>query len=161
LPKEFKSVAQAWVLTQSTPADWRVEEMHAAPPAHPPARCPASLEVGTILARVPESFRYDPIMVQIHDAYAFGFANRLWNKRAAVLLAFRASMEAQEARGHGNRAARRAAQIETSSWFDHRTRMSDAELDKMLGDLHERHGSSRQDEDGHSTISETTIPNPT
>lgn len=66
-----------------------------------------SLELGTILRNVPDPWRSDHGLVTVRDAYALGFANRLWGKREAVLVHFRAVMERAQAHGHGNRAARR------------------------------------------------------
>ena len=91
----------------------------------------SGLELGTILRGVPESWQDQPVLCAIHDAYAFGWANRLWSKREAAWLAFRANMERGLAYGHGNRAARRQADIETAEWFDHHTRLSEADVDAL------------------------------
>lgn len=70
----------------------------------------AGFTLGTILARVPDVWRSDHVIVEIRSAYAFGWANRLWSRRSAVAYAFEANMEAAEAIGKGNRAKRRAAE---------------------------------------------------
>ncbi len=68
----------------------------------------ASIELGTILRKLPLSF-YDAGPVNaVRVAYACGFADRLWSKRAAMRLLFAANLERGNAYGHGNRAKRRA-----------------------------------------------------
>lgn len=67
----------------------------------------ASLELGTILSRMPSDFRLNGQISNIARAYSGGWANRLWNRRHAVRVAFRANMETAESWGSGNRAARR------------------------------------------------------
>jgi hypothetical protein len=67
----------------------------------------SSLELGTILARMPSDFRLPGRISNIALAYSCGWANLLWNRRHAVRVAFRANMELAEGYGSGNRAARR------------------------------------------------------
>lgn len=74
--------------------------------------CP-SLELGTILSAMPSCWRSGHLLLDIKNAYDLGFANRLWNRRQAVSLAFQANMSACVARGRGSRAAKREAQILT------------------------------------------------
>lgn len=81
---------------------------------HPPA-----LELATILRNLPDAFRTGRAIEDIRTAYAFGFADRLWNRHSAVVLAFRAGMATQEAHGNGSKAASRL----------HRQRMAEVYAD--------------------------------
>jgi hypothetical protein len=67
-------------------------------------------------------------------------ADRLFvtSKAAAVTLIVQANMERAAQWGHGNRAAKRAAHIETAQWFDSRP-LTGADLDAMA----EQHAEGR------------------
>ena len=54
-----------------------------------------------------------------------------FNKKAAIhgIILFR--MKLNNARGNGNKAAKRAAAIETNAWFDHHARLTEADVDRM------------------------------
>ncbi len=68
----------------------------------------ASIELGTILRKLPLYFYEDGPVNAVRVAYALGFADALWPKREAMRLLFAANMERANAYGHGNRAKRRA-----------------------------------------------------
>lgn len=70
---------------------------------------PPSITLGTILRALPDSFRTGHDLTDIHAAFEFGFANRLWTKREAARAAFKAHSELNVARGSGNRAKLRIA----------------------------------------------------
>lgn len=68
-------------------------------------------ELGAILRDVPDQYMFIRCggVAMVQYAYAHGYANRLWNRTAAVLVLFRANMERQQSYGHGNKAAKREA----------------------------------------------------
>lgn len=74
---------------------------------------PAVLELAAALCNLPDFWHTDHPILNVQRAYAYGYANRLWPKEWAARLAFRAAMEATQARGKGSRAARREADILT------------------------------------------------
>jgi hypothetical protein len=76
----------------------------------------AGLELGTILSKLPDCFRNCHKLVEIREAYAFGYANQLWTRTWAVRILFEANMESGESRGHGNRAARRERLLGLRDW---------------------------------------------
>ena len=60
----------------------------------------------------------------------------LWNdfhfsKKAALHAIVELRMMSRNARGKGNKAAKRAAIIETNQWFDHHCRLTEADIDRM------------------------------
>ncbi len=67
----------------------------------------ASLTLGTILRGMPDFHRSEHKIVEIMRAYQFGYADKLWPKSGAMRARFLAAMEANEAKGHGNKALRR------------------------------------------------------
>lgn len=59
-------------------------------------------------------------------------------KHAAVALNTAANLEVGQSRGNGNRAAKRAAVIETNAWFDHVSQLSDLDIDEMAEEFEHR-----------------------
>jgi len=82
---------------------------------------PPGLVLATICGRLPDLWCSRHPVLNVYHAYAFGYANRLWSRRAAMALLFAANMERDNALGSGNRALRRAgAVVEVPAYWDGR-----------------------------------------
>lgn len=76
------------------------------------------IELACALKPLRSCWRDGGIMEQIALAFAFGQHDCLFgNKERVVALAVESNFWAFEAYGHGNKAAKRAAEIETAAWF--------------------------------------------
>ena len=54
-----------------------------------------------------------------------------WTKKAAAATIIDSRLHSDMARGNGNKAAKRAAQIETAQWYDHHCRLSAIDVEQL------------------------------
>lgn len=81
---------------------------------------PACIRAAAAYTGLPACFRTSHELANLALTYALGYQTPCFTKLRAAMDRIEANLELDQAHGHGNRAAKRAAQIETAQWFAER-----------------------------------------
>ena len=79
---------------------------------------PACIRAAAAIYALPPVFRSGHWIADIAKAWELGYQTSAFNKRQAARDAILGGYDLAVNDGNGNRAAKRAAQIETANWFD-------------------------------------------